>query len=445
MRTMFWYLFAGLAAISLSATGCSRGATRAEALPAQHDSSAAVVRVKTGKPLRKTLVLTTTQPARIEAFEDTLVFSKLAGYVAKVQVDIGDNVKRGQPLATLYVPELIDAVQQKTAIVNQAEAQSKQAAAAVEAIKAAVDTADAKVAEAHAGVARALSERERWKSEYGRMKQLATSGSVTQKLADETLNQLRAAEAALTAANATVKSAEATAREARINVKKTEADRSAADARVVVKKADLAQAKTLLSYATLRSPFDGVVTKRSVNTGNFVQPATSTANPLLEVARTDKVRVFVEIPELEAALVDVADPATVRIQAMPEKPISAAVTRTSWSLYVANRSLRAEIDLPNTKSKLRPGMYANATILLDKRENALALPNTAIAWDGTQAYCWSIDSGKAVRRDLVIGLRNSSETEVLKGINENDVIVVQPGEALQAGAPVAAIDSPSDR
>ncbi|HVT27015.1 MAG TPA: efflux RND transporter periplasmic adaptor subunit [Lacipirellulaceae bacterium] len=441
MRTMLLYLFVALAAISLSATGCGRGATTTSALPSPHEASAAVVRVKAGKPQRKTLVLTTKQPARIEAFEDTPMFSKLAGYVAKVKVDIGDKVRRGQPLVTLYVPELSDDVQQKTALVTQAEAQSKQAAAAVDAIKAAVDTADAKIAEAHAGAARASSERERWKSEYGRIKQLASSGSVTQKLSDETLNQLHAAEAALAAANATIQSAEAAAREARVNVKKAEADQAAADARLGVTKADLAQAKTMLSYATLRSPFDGVITKRTVNTGDFVQPATGTANPLLDVARTDKVRVFVEIPELEAASVDVDDPATISIQAMPGKTISAAVTRTSWSLYTANRSLRAEIDVPNTQSLLRPGMYATATILLDKRNNALTLPATAIGWDGEQAYCWCIESGKAVRHNVTLGLRSSPEVEVLTGLGEDDVVILEGNESLQSGENVEAIST----
>ena len=269
------------------------------------------------------------------------MFSKIAGYVETVHVDIGDKVKKSQPLVTLHVPELADDVCQKTALVTQAEAELKQAEASVSAAEAATDTATAKIEEAQAGITRSAGEYERWKGEYARVKELAANGSVTQKLADETLNQYRAAEASQHGAAAAVRSAEAAAHEAQANAAKAEADRVAADARVAVAQANLARAQTMLDYATIRSPYDGVVTRRSVDTGHFVQAATTGATPLLVVARTDKVRIFVEVPEMEAASVDVGDPAVIRPQALPGSDLSAPVTRTSWSLDPANRSLRA--------------------------------------------------------------------------------------------------------
>ena len=113
----------------ISGNGCHRQATEA-ASPAA-PSTAAIDRVTAGKPVRKTLKLTTTQPGRIEAFEEAPIVPKLAGYVQQVLVDIGDSVKTNQLLIKLSIPELVDEVKQMEAHVAQAEAEVSQARAAV--------------------------------------------------------------------------------------------------------------------------------------------------------------------------------------------------------------------------------------------------------------------------------------------------------------------------
>jgi len=399
--------------------------------------AAAVTRVTTAKPQRKTLVSKTTQPARIEAFEQTPLYSKLAGYVEQVHFDIGDHVTKDQPLVTLRVPELGDDVRQKEALVTQAAAQLKQAEANTVAANAAVDTAAAKIAEAKAGITRAAAELERWKSEHERVKALVANGSVTQKLSDETLNQFHAAEAAREAAEAAIHTAEAGARQAQANAVKAEADRVEAETHVVVADADLAHAKTMLGYVTIRSPYDGVVTKRSVDTGHFVQPAGTSAGPVMSVARVDKVRVFIEIPELEAAGVDVGDQASIHLQALPGD-IEAPVTRTSWSLDPANRSLRAEVDLPNDGAKLRPGMYATGTIEMARRENALVIPATAVVRDGAAALVCVVADGKIDRRQIKLGIRSGPDVEVLEGLQGDESVVQLRAESLTAGEVVEA-------
>jgi HlyD family secretion protein len=393
--------------------------------------------------VRKTLTLNTTQPARIEAFEETPLYAKLAAFVKEVHVDIGDHVTSGQTLVTLRIPELVDDVNQKDAMLAQAAAEVEQATSNVEAVEAAAETAKAKIAEAQAGITRATGEYERWKAEYARIKKLAESGSVTEKVADETLNQFRAAEAAREEAVAAVQSAEAAAREAQANIGKAKADRVAAEARLQVATSDLARAKTMLGYAEIKAPFDGVVTQRSIDTGHFVQPAGgAAAKPLLTVARLDKVRVFIDVPEMDAALVDVGDEATLLVQALSGKQLKAPVARTSWSLDPTNRSLRAEIDVGNEASSLRPGMYALGTIQLDRRENALVLPVTSIVRVSTETYCCCVQSGKIDRRKIELGLRSGPEVEVLSGVDEESVVVLAKAEFLQQGQSVDVMKVP---
>jgi HlyD family secretion protein len=422
--------------------GCS-GSTKTPTAPADGAVSAAITRVTVDKPQRKTLIAKTTQPARVEAFEQTPLFSKIAGYVDEVHVDIGDKVTKNQPLVTLRVPELGDDVRHQSALVAEAAAGLKQAEANVTASNAGVETATAKISEAKAGITRAAGEYERWKSEYERVKALAGNGSVTQKLADETLSQFHAAEAASEAAEAAIQSAEAAARQAQANAAKAEADRVASEAHLAVANAELAHAKTMLDYATIRSPYDGVVTKRSVDTGHFVQPAANSAAPLMTVARVDKVRVYVEIPEMESAGVDVGDRASIHLQALPGGDIEFPVTRTSWSLDPANRSLRAEIDIPNEGAKLRPGMYATGAIEMARRENALAIPSTAVVRDGSATLCCVVTEGKVERRPIKLGIRSGPDVEVLEGLSGDEAVVQIRAESLTAGQAVEASAAPS--
>ncbi len=428
----------------LAHSGCHRQAAKPTSTAA--DSTDAVDRVTAGKPVRKSLTLSTTQPGRIEAFEAAPLYPKLAGYVQQVLVDIGDSVQKDQLLIKLSIPEMLDEVKQMEALVAQADADVSQAEAAVKAAEAAVSVAEAKVAQAQAGVVRAAGEYERWQAEHARMKELASGGSVTEKLVDETLNQLRASEAAREEAAATVKSAEASLRAAHANVQKSRADAVAAGAHRQVASANLARAKTMLDYTEIKAPFKGVVTQRNVDTGHYVHPVSGGATePLLVIEHTDKVRVFVDVPEMEAPLVDAGDhpdTAVVRVQALGDKGINGAVTRTSRSLNASNRSLRVEIDLPNSGGILRPGMYANVDILLDKRENVLTLPTTAIVRDGGLTYCCCIEAGKIDRRKIELGLRSGGEVEVRSGLDADQVVVLARADSLKPGQAVEIIAPP---
>jgi HlyD family secretion protein len=412
--------------------GCGRQATPEAAA----DTASAMPQVVAAKPERKTLRLSTTQPGKIEAFEQTPLHAKVAGFVEQVSVDIGDVVKKDQVLIRLSIPELHDEVAQHTAQLTQSEAELKQAEAAIEAMIAAADTAESKIVEAEAGISRTEAEHARWQSEYDRIGELAAKGSVTIKLEEETLSQLKAAEAATRETQAKAVSARAALAEAQANIGKARADQGAAAARVDVSKANLGRAKTMLGYTEIKAPYDGTVVQRTVDTGHFVQPAGSNGQPLMVVARTDEVRIFVDVPELEASYVDAGDPVKVRMQALAAGELDSQVVRTSWSLLEANHSLRAEVDVPNPDGLLRPGMYANVTIQLAVVDDALVLPATSIVREGGETFCVVIENDKAVRRPVELGLRSGAEVEIRSGIDENQLVVQKQPEVLTNGQPV---------
>ncbi len=428
---------AAAAAILGSLTGCHSSSS---ADPQQAASSTAAatspVRVTAARPVRKTLRLESVQPGQIEAFEQTPLFAKLPAYVEKLYVDIGDRVEANQLLVDLFLPELKDELRQKEAAKVQAQAEIELAVAAIRAAEAAVATAQANISLMEAGTIRAEADVTRWQSQYTRIKQLVADGSLDRKLEDETRDALKAAEAARGEARAKVEAAKATFVQSQADLAKAKANEAAARARHGNAEADLSRVKALLQYTQIRAPYAGVVAERNVNRGDFVQPAsTMTAKPLLTVARTDIVRIFVDVPEMDSPWVEAGRMGYVSVQALPGRIVEGKVTRTSWVLG-ANRTLHTELDLPNPKGLLRPGMYATAHILLQERPDVYVLPLSAIVRDGGLAFCWTVQDGRAVRTPITLGFQVGNDVEVTSGLKPDDVVVQSQVGSLQAGVTV---------
>jgi RND family efflux transporter MFP subunit len=443
-------ILAGLAILSAAVSGCAPApaATAASDTQAHGAAGVTVARVTAAAPQRKKLQLFTTQSGRIEAYEEAPLFPRVSGYVAEVRVDIGDCINKDDVLLVISAPELDNDVAQKRALLRQAEANVRQAEAAVVAARATVASARARVSQAESGAARAESEYLRSKSEHARIAQLADEGSITRKALDESLHELQSADAGRQEIKANVEAAQAMFDEAEANVVKATADAEAVKARVAVAEANLATAETMQGYTQIVAPFAGVVTRRNVDMGHFVSPGNgSSAQPLLVVACIDKVRVFVDVPEMEAPLVTSGtegDEATLQVQSLPARQFAARVARTAWSLSSSNRSLGTEIDLPNEDAALRPGMYATVSILLDERENALVLPITALVRDGDATMCCCVVDGKIDRRKIDIGLRVGSEAEIVGGLQDSDIVVLVQSQSLQQNQPVEILPPAED-
>jgi HlyD family secretion protein len=317
------------------------------------------------------------QPGFIEAWEQTALFPKIAGYVEKWNVDIGDKVDKDKVLAELYVPEMVEEVKQKAALVTQA--------------KAAFEVAQA-------GLQRAKANERRWQLEYNRISKL-TDGVIDKQVKEETQNQLESAQAGF---------------------KESEALRNKAQADIAVAQADHKRVAALLSYATIKAPFQGVVTRRNINSGDFVQPPTAgKGEPLFVVQSRDVMRIFVEVPETDAAWIEAKKTkASISIQALKGQVFPGVVARTSYALDRAARTLLAEIDLENPKDQLRPGMYAFATLSAESGP-VLTIPVSAIVTQGDvtqgyQTYCYVEKGGKARRTFLEVGIRDQQRIEVMK-------------------------------
>jgi len=149
----------------------------------------------------------------------------------------------------------------------------------------------------------------------------------------------------------------------------------------------------------------------------------------------------VNVPEADAALVDVGDPVTIRAPALDGREFSGKVARTAGVLDLATRTLRTEIDVPNPSGDLRPGLYVQAVVELETRDAALALPKTAVRKDGDETVCFRFEAGKAVRTPIKIGLSNETTVEVVSGVEAGAAVIEKDIGSLADGQPVTS-DAP---
>jgi HlyD family secretion protein len=390
-----------LALVLLSAAACGGSAPPVTA----PSGPPPMVTVHVVTPQRGTIQRTISQPGQIQAFEQTPIFAKIPGYVLKWCVDIGDVVRKDQPLAELWVPELVSELDLKKENV-------KLTIKALAMAEAQVTTAKAQLKEAEAGLARADAVNDYWKGQNERFARLVSQSVLDKQTREETLHQYRAASAALTEAQAKIASAKAL-------VQEKEAARDKAEVDIRAAEADKKRQADLVGYATFQAPYDGVVTRRTINTFDFVQPPTGgKGEPLYVIERRDLMRIFVEVPEADAVWVGKGARARVRIPALQGREFSSKVARTSYSLDRTTRTLLAEIDIANPDDQLRPGMYAYATIE-GQWPDVLTLPADAVFTEGDvnvgfKHFCWIVEGGRLKRTQIQIGARGDHMVEVLQ-------------------------------
>ncbi len=408
-----------LSLFTLSFAGCSKETEHAKPSPT-------MPQVTLAKAETRNILRTVGQPGFVEAYEQTSIFAKIPGYIETWNVDIGDKVKKDQLLATLFVPELIEEYGFKQAKVALDKVLVDQAKRLVDSADGTLKAAIAKVVKAKADVGKFEADVVRWQSEVKRLTNLVAQRVVDQQILDESTRQLRSYESARDASLAQVVVADSERIACEANLAKARVDVLAAEATVKVAQADEKRLAALVGYIKLPSPYDGVVVLRNANTGDFVQAATgdqtsrimspdqssSKGSPIFAIARTDIVRIFVDIPEGDANFVTVGTKAEVRVQAFNDMRIDAKVTRTSWALNVRSRTLRAEIDLINPDAKLLPGMYAYGYVKIE-RNKVQALPTACITKRGDLSVAYILKEGKCVQLGLKLGASDGIWQELL--------------------------------
>ncbi|MDA0659304.1 MAG: efflux RND transporter periplasmic adaptor subunit [Planctomycetota bacterium] len=322
---------------------------------------------------------TISAPAQVEPYERAELFAKASGFVSTVKVDIGDVVKQGQLLAELSIPEMQRELLQKQALLDQSRAAISQSEAGVASARAKIVAAKARVTAAESQVAAANAQLEKHKadiafaqSELSRITTLVSSRAVNASMQDEKQQQLRAAKAALASAEADIQSAQSQSLAVKSGVQVAEADLKQAEADLIyaqsqskVAEAVLAHTQALMEYAKIKAPFDGRISQRGVDTGDFVISAASAKTmgaSLFTLNRIGRFRIVFNVPESSATHVQIGQKVELKVDSVKEGSFTGEIKRTAGELDKRTRTLRVEAEVTDDKSQLRPGMYGTISV-----------------------------------------------------------------------------------
>ena len=430
--------------VCVALSGCTKTPSGKSFIPATQpraDNS----RVEVVTAIQKDVVHTTSQPATVHPFFQADIISKVSGYIEDVFVDIGDAVESGDPLCQLSVPEMGKQLDQIHAKQQRLLAELKRAEAAVNVAVARIRSSEAEAEEAASNIKQVEARLVANKAELKRVVGLVERKAVTIANLDEAQASNDVSEAAKVSAEAALRSAQAKKEIAVAEREASQAEVATAQARHAESIKEGEELEAMLQYTTLRAPFDGIVTSRSVDPGDFVTGISQAhgllRRPLFHVDQQSRLRVRVAIPERDASEVDAGDPVVIKLDALPEAPINAVVTRAAQRLDPSTRTMLAEIEVDNAGGRLLPGMFGCATIIAATSKDAIVLPASALRADAEgNPYVFLLDEeDRIVKKQVVVGADDGHEIEVVTGLAGTERVVdafvgsIEEGQVVEVG------------
>lgn len=414
----------------------------------------------------------------ITPWQEAVIASEIGGLrITEVLVDIGQVVKKGQPLARLSQATIEADIAQQQAVINQAKAevvraqagvmQSQSSVAQAEAgvvqaqaglaqSNATIDQAQAGLAQANAGIAQATASLSEAQSNAERAKRLQSTGALPQQQIDQYFTAattaragvegqkagaaaqratLEAQKAGLAARQAEVKAQQVGVESSKVAVKAQEAALAAQQAGLKVQEAGLKSHEIRLSQTTIVAADDGIISARSASLGAVVQPGTE----LFRLIRQNKLEWRAEISANDLGQIREQQDATVTLPT--GETVTGAVRLIAPTLDSNTRRATIYVSLPKGSSA-RPGMFVQGT-LKQGSSDAVTLPQTSIILRDGRYYIFEILSDNHVRQhEVKVGRQRKDRVEILSDLDKGMRIVANGGAFLNDNDLVQVVDQP---
>jgi RND family efflux transporter MFP subunit len=221
-------------------------------------------------------------------------------------------------------------------------------------------------------------------------------------------------------------------------------DAAAKDATAKAAEQNVARLQDLESFKRVLAPFDGVVTARNTDIGALINAGQAAGAQLFRVAATERLRVYAQVPEAYAASTTTGIGAELHFAEHPGKNYDAVAVRTSNALDPSARTLQVELQLDNQQGEVFPGAYAEVHFKLPSSAQTLRLPANTVLFRAAGMQVATIDnSGKIKLKNILQGRDFGKTIEVLNGVDQNDVVVVNPPDSITDGVAVRIAPSPA--
>ncbi len=219
---------------------------------------------------------------------------------------------------------------------------------------------------------------------------------------------------------------------------------AASEAAAASARASVARLRELESFKRVIAPFAGVVTARNTDIGNLINAGQSPGSALFRVADTERLRVYVDVPEPYAPATKPGISVYLRFMEHPGKQYPATLVRTAQALDPVQRTLRVELQADNSNGELFPGSYAEVHFKLPGSSTTYRIPANAIVFrrEGLQVATVD-DHSRAKLKNIVQGRDFGTSIEVLSGLTANDQIILNPPDSLIDGGQVRVASPPT--
>lgn len=334
-----------------------------------------------------------------EPIQEVSVRSQVEGKLLTINVDVGDQVKQGQSLATIDDSLLEAMVNQMQAELASAEAQLYQAKTQVRDYQSRLEQVRAQLQQAQV--------------DAKRLQNLASQGALASQQAELAQTNLITTQQQLRSASEQVNSQ----KQAVI----------AAEARVKSQKAILSQALKRQSYSLLLSPINGVVLKRPSEPGNLIQPG----EEVLSLGDFSQIKVVVQLSELSLNNITLGQQVQVRLDAFPEANLTGKISRISPVADRVSRLLPIEIVIPND-GRLAGGLLARVSFS-ENTQPRVIIPESAVKDDTVFVIQKSDTSWQVTPRTIKVGDRRDGQIEVISGLNPGEQFVINSSRPLKSG------------
>src|SRR5262245_1441909 len=327
--------------------GLGRNAGAADRAPGNGDSSRAAVRTIHPKK-DPNFRIANEQVAWVQPFYQAGLRARASGVIRAVPKEIGESVRSGELLVEIDSPDLFADVEQKEAVIRQRQEELRLSRAQVRLSAAAIEAARATVAQKVAEAKQAAATRDFRLGYLERVKAMKADRTVTAEVVYESDRDYLAAEAAYEAAQVAIQKAKADQLEKEASQEAARTDTDLKAALVAVAEKDRDRSAAAADFARLTAPFDGVIIKRAVDPGMFVQNATTSATePLVTLARIDLVTVIMKLPDVAAPYISLDTDVEVTFLDRPDLKVHGKVTRYSPVIDGLDKTMRVEVDVFN--------------------------------------------------------------------------------------------------
>jgi RND family efflux transporter MFP subunit len=206
-----------------------------------------------------------------------------------------------------------------------------------------------------------------------------------------------------------------------------------AETAMKVAKANYESAATRLGYASITAPFSGYITKRFLDAGANVTSNNVTLFTLMDI---EEMKILINVLEKDIPLIAKGKKAVITVDAYPGKEFYGTVTKLSQAVDLSTRTMAVEVDIPNNEHFLKPGMFANVTLVVDEHKNVITVAIGSLMKDEKGSFVYTVNGNIAHRKNISAGVEQEMKVEILSGIQDGDTIMMVGQQFVKDGAPV---------